>query len=558
LYQEKVKNIYTHIIDALKSELQLVIATIIETRGSTPQIPGTSALVVKGSVWKGTLGGGILEAEAQKRGQQASKDGKSLLFEYNLDADVAAAEGALCGGKATVLIDAQPEKHKTVFSEIILSIEKKIPGVLVTAIQKKSDQLDIERFWYPEGSKSPPVISRDRDVSAEAKRSLAERKTRVMTIPGDPSSQNLPEHILCFEPITPKPQLIIAGAGHIGQALAHFGSLLDFETTVIDDRQEFANPERFPDSDHILVKDISQSLSEHSITPDTYIVLVTRGHRHDANALKACIGSDAGYIGMIGSSRKIKQMRNDFIEKGWATSEQLDRIHAPIGIDISSTTIQEIAISIAAQLIKIRHQNRNIPRVTAIVLAAGESSRMKKPKLLLPYKGKPMIRTIVDTITQSKVQETFVVLGAGHEKIMDALTGSSVTFCTNKNYKKGMLSSIQTGLESLPDHSEACMILLGDQPMITPEIIDAIIDAYNHTQKGIVLPVFENRRGHPVLIDRKYWSRIDSIDPKVGLRDLIWKIPDDIAEVGVDEEGIINDIDTREDYEYEIHKVKNA
>jgi xanthine dehydrogenase accessory factor len=553
-----VKNIYTHISDALNSEQELAIATIIETRGSTPQIPGTSALIVKGSVLKGTLGGGILEAEAQKRGKEALRQGASLLFDYHLDADVAAAEGALCGGIATVLIDVQPAKHRSVFMEMNRYIDKKIPGVLVTVIQKKADRVDVERFWCPEGSKFPPALSREPDVSSEVEKSLADRRTRIITIPCDPTSQSLPESIICFEPITPRPQLIIAGAGHIGQALAHLGSLLDFETTVIDDRQEFANAERLPDSDHILVADISQALNKLSITPDTYIVLVTRGHKHDADALKACIGSDAGYIGMIGSRRKVKQMRKEFIEKGWATPEQFDRIHAPIGMDISSTTIQEIAISIAAQLIQVCHQNRNLPHVTAIVLAAGESNRMKEPKLLLPYKEKSIIRTIVETIGQSKVHETVVVLGANREKIQEALEDSSVTFCTNRNYKKGMLSSLQTGLKSLPDHSDACMVFLGDQPMITPGIIDAIIDAYSRTQKGIVLPVFENRRGHPVLIGKKYIPDINAIDPKVGLRDLIWKFPDDIAEVGVDEEGIIRDIDTREDYEYELNKIKNA
>ncbi len=553
-----MKNIYTHIIDALKGKPELAIATIIETRGSTPQIPGTSALIVKGSVWKGTLGGGVLEAEAQKRGQEALEDGKSLLFEYNLDSDIAAAEGALCGGIATVLIDVQPEKHTRVFIEVSRSIDKKIPGVLVTVIQKKIDRVDIERFWSPEGSRFPPAVSVDSAISAEAEKSLADRRARVVNIPGDPISHAVPERIICFEPIAPMPQLIIAGAGHIGQALAHLGSLLDFEITVIDDRQEFANTERFPDSDHILVNDISQALNEQSITPDSYIVLVTRGHKHDADALKASIVSDAGYIGMIGSRRKVEQMRKEFIEKGWATSEQFDRIHAPIGIDISSSTIQEIAISIAAQLIRVRHQNRNLPHITAIVLAAGESSRMKEPKLLLHYKDKPMVRTIVDTIAQSKIHETMVVLGADHEKIQDALTDSSVTFCTNRNYKKGMLSSIQTGLKSLPDHSDACMVFLGDQPMITPGIIDAIIDAYSQTKKGIVLPVFENRRGHPVLIDRKYRSQIDSIDPKVGLRDLIWKFPDDISEVRVEDEGIIRDIDTREDYKFETNALKKS
>lgn len=557
MYVVKVKNIYTHITDALRSESQLALATIIETRGSTPQIPGTSALIARGSVLQGTLGGGVLEAEAQRRGDEAIKSGKSLLYEYNLDSDIAAAEGALCGGKATVLIDAQPQKHITVFREINRSIAGKTPGVLITVIRREGEGIEIERNWLPEGAKFPPALSGDPVIFSALKRSLEEKKTRGINLPADPSSRELPEEIIFFEPITPSPHLIIAGAGHIGQALAHLGSLLDFETTVIDDRKEFANPERFPDSDHILVKDIGQALREHPITPDTYIVLVTRGHAHDADALKACIGSDAGYIGMIGSKKKVKQMRKEFIGNGWASSEQFNRIHAPVGIDIASTTIQEIAISIAAQLILARHHNLNIPHITAIVLAAGESSRMKEPKLLLPYREKPMIRNVVDTITRSKVHDTVVVLGAGREKIEEALTGSSVLFCTNRNYKKGMLSSIQQGVKSIPPGSDGCLVVLGDQPMITPEIIDSIIDAYSNTQKGIVVPVYEKRRGHPVLIDRKYWNDIDALDPEVGLRDLIWKFPDDITEVEIDEEAIVRDIDDRDDYRYELNKIKN-
>ncbi len=545
-----MKNVLTYITDALWSESQLAIATIIETRGSTPQIPGTSALIVGGSVCKGTLGGGVLEAEAQKKSQLATQKDKSLLFEYDMDADVAAAEGALCGGKATVLIDGQPEKHKTVFEEIKRSVDNKISGILVTVIQKLADRVAIERYWCPEGSKFPTPLSEDILAPSEAKRMLAEKKTRVI--------QSLSDRIVCFEPIAPKLQLVIAGAGHIGQALARLGNLLDFETTVIDDRKDFANPERFPDVAQILVKDIYQALSNHTITPNTYIVLVTRGHKHDADALKACIGSEAGYIGMIGSRRKIKQMRKEFIGKGWSTPEQFDRVHAPIGIEISSTTIQEIAISIAAQLIQVRNQNQNTPHITAIVLAAGESNRMKEQKLLLTYRDKPMIRTIIDTIAQSKIEEMVVVLGADRDKIEQVLSDSAVTICINEDYKNGMLSSIQTGLKYLPDHSDACMIFLGDQPMITPEIINAIIDAYSKTQKGIVLPVFEKRRGHPVLINRKYRSHIDSIDPKVGLRDLIWKFPDDIAEVFMEDEGIIRDIDTREDYNYELNRIKNS
>jgi xanthine dehydrogenase accessory factor len=162
--------------------------------------------------------------------------------------------------------------------------------------------------------------------------------------------------LLFLEPVVPIPQLVIAGAGHVGQALSHIGSFLSFEVTVIDDRPEYANTDKLPDADHIIVQDIAKAVQELPVSPDTYIVIVTRGHRYDAEALRQCISSDAAYIGMIGSIRKIELMRKKFLESGWATLRQFNRVHAPIGIKINSKTVEEIAVSIAAQLVQVRSQ----------------------------------------------------------------------------------------------------------------------------------------------------------------------------------------------------------
>ena len=135
--------------------------------------------------------------------------------------------------------------------------------------------------------------------------------------------------------------------------------VIEGEVTVIDDRSEYANTGKFPEADRIIVDDIGKTINKLPITSDTYIVIVTRGHRHDAEALKSCISSQAAYIGMIGSRRKIALMRENFIKKGWATAKEFDRVCAPIGLSIHSKTIEEIAVSIAAQLILIRGESRD-------------------------------------------------------------------------------------------------------------------------------------------------------------------------------------------------------
>jgi xanthine dehydrogenase accessory factor len=164
-----------------------------------------------------------------------------------------------------------------------------------------------------------------------------------------------PSSLFFLEPVFPKPKLVIAGAGHIGRCLAHLGDMLDFEVTIIDDRPEYANSVNIPEARHIIVNDIGESLKRLKKNKDTYVVIVTRGHKDDAAALKPCIGSDVAYTGMIGSVNKIASMRYDFMKNGWATAEQWDTVYTPVGIDIRSRTVEEIAISIAAQLVLVRN-----------------------------------------------------------------------------------------------------------------------------------------------------------------------------------------------------------
>jgi xanthine dehydrogenase accessory factor len=164
-----------------------------------------------------------------------------------------------------------------------------------------------------------------------------------------------PSSLFFLECIFPRPQLIIAGAGHIGKALSHLANRLDFDVTVVDDRPEYANATNIPEADHIIVQDISVAFNEIKKNRDTYVVIVTRGHKDDAAALRPCIVSDLAYIGMIGSKTKIATMKEDFIKNGWATHDQWNIIHSPVGLEIKSKTVEEIAVSIAAELILVKN-----------------------------------------------------------------------------------------------------------------------------------------------------------------------------------------------------------
>jgi len=151
----------------------------------------------------------------------------------------------------------------------------------------------------------------------------------------------------------PQPTLLIAGAGHIAVPLARLGDILGFRVVVVDDRADFATPERFPTAGQLRVGDIATELSKVDINNQTYVVIITRGHAYDEAALRAVVNSPAAYIGMIGSRRKVATVFSHLREAG-VSEEALARVHAPIGLDIGAETPEEIAVSIAAEIILVR------------------------------------------------------------------------------------------------------------------------------------------------------------------------------------------------------------
>jgi molybdenum cofactor cytidylyltransferase len=187
-------------------------------------------------------------------------------------------------------------------------------------------------------------------------------------------------------------------------------------------------------------------------------------------------------------------------------------------------------------------------KIRSIILAAGESKRMGFPKMLLKFNGKTMIEKVLDNVAESDSDSILVVLGAGRENLIALVRKYDVKYCYNKNYRDGMLSSVQCGFKNLPSDTVATLVFQGDQPFITPAVINMVINAFKMSGKGIIIPVYEGKRGHPLLLDKKYSDQIDELDPGKGLRSITYLNAGDVLEVETDEPGILRDFDTYDDY----------
>lgn len=345
-----MKNFHVRLSERLAKGDRFALATILEARGSVPQKAGAAALFGARKRIDGTVGGGALEAAMRKAASRALRAGDPLVFDRTLGGkDLAEAE-EVCGGQVKVLIDPRPDRHRSVFAVLARSMARGRRGVLATMISTApGGRTAVKREWIEASSRS----SLDREIVA----AFADGTPRLakVRVPGRPDAPT--EELLFIEPLFPPCRLVVAGAGHVGRAVARLGNFLEFDVTVVDDRRAFANRASLPDADTIVCADVAVTLRAIPISRDTYIVIVTRGHRQDTEALRACIHSGAGYIGMIGSRNKIALQREEFIRRRWATAAAFDRVHAPVGLPIRSKTVPEIAVSIAAEIVLARREN---------------------------------------------------------------------------------------------------------------------------------------------------------------------------------------------------------
>jgi xanthine dehydrogenase accessory factor len=339
---------------ALDEGRDCVFCSVVETRGSTPQKAGASMLVFADGSQSGTLGGGCVEAEVRQRALRSlSEDGSAAhVLTFSLDDNYGWDDGLICGGRMTILADplgvARRDEATRYYRRLQQLVEEGNGFTEVIVLADEAGRPPIgSRYLY---DSSGQVL--DRIAPEPPPPAFGQHLLSVQTRP-----RPYVVHGVAYLPIWPRITLLIVGGGHVGRAVAKLAAEVDFDVWVLDDREAFANAERFPMARRFLVGDIGEKLKElaPAIHPSLFAIIVTRGHAHDEEALYHLAHTPAGYLGMIGSKRKIKLIYQDLIARGIGEAA-LKRVHAPLGFDIGSQTVPEIAVSIVAELIA----NRNV------------------------------------------------------------------------------------------------------------------------------------------------------------------------------------------------------
>jgi xanthine dehydrogenase accessory factor len=342
-----MRDVVRQLIQALEEDRESILCQVVETRGSTPQKAGALMVVDPRGGQVGTLGGGCVENEVKQKALRQLGGTTAALHSFILDHDYAWADGLICGGKMVMVTQAvrgpQPLAYFRAMDQALEAGEGFTEAVVVDP--ERADGLALgSRFLFDgEGrlrSSWPPGAASDR---------LAAR-----VLPLDDRPKPRVEAGSAFLPSWPRIRLVIVGAGHVGQAVAGLAAQADFDVWVVDDRQQYANPDRFPDAQRILVGPIEEVLSSLEMTRRTYALIVTRGHGHDQEALYHLASTPASYVGLIGSRRKIRLIFEGLRDLGVPEADLL-RVAAPVGLDIGSQTVIEIAVSIVAELIARRN-----------------------------------------------------------------------------------------------------------------------------------------------------------------------------------------------------------
>ena len=343
-----MKKLIQQICSILNSGEDLVLITIASQSGSTPRLAGAKMIVRSDGSFAGTIGGGIVEAQAIDEAKNCFASRQSLQRTFDLSNSEAAVTDMICGGRMEIFLEyiAATDDNRAVFQALLQAMQSGRTATLVCPLDAHGQG---ERFVI-----NHKGISNRTDTPEALMEAI--RLSRSSTSTAAQLSHEGRTYLLSSFSVGGN--LFLIGGGHVAACTAEAAAKVGFRVIVMDDRNDFANRERFPFADEVKVlPSFADCFSDFEIDDDAYLVIVTRGHMHDMEVLEQALHTSAGYIGMIGSRRKRNAIYTRLMDKG-VKEAQLEQIRCPIGMAIEADTPEEIAVSIVGELIYQRATGR--------------------------------------------------------------------------------------------------------------------------------------------------------------------------------------------------------
>ncbi len=343
-----MKKLIEQLCTSLRGGEDLVLVTISSQSGSTPRLAGAKMIIHRDGCIAGTIGGGLVEAQAMKEARNCFTDGHSLRRVFDLSNRDAAGTDMICGGKLELFLEfiMADEENTTVFRTLL---EAMTSGRRVTLVSSLDIDSDNRRYVIDhQGCTFHDKVPDGLFAAVKQVRSSTSASTLI--------EYNGREYLISYFAIGGN--VFLVGAGHVAACTAEAAARVGFRVIVVDDRIEFANRERFPLADEIkVIPSFTDCFKGYDLDGDSYLVIVTRGHMHDMEVLDQALRTKAGYIGMIGSRKKRNAIYAHLMDKG-ITEAQLEQVRCPIGMAIEADTPEEIAVSIVGELIYQRATGR--------------------------------------------------------------------------------------------------------------------------------------------------------------------------------------------------------
>jgi len=352
-----MNDVYAKAVELLAKGEFSVLATIIRLTGSGPRGAGTKFLILEDGSYVGTIGGGLLEARVLAAAKKVFATHAPIRVSLNLMGKDVTETDMICGGDVDIFLEplAAEDQGQIQGFRKLLDIQKRGgSGLLVTVVNTDRWQKgSVPRLFLLSGAEPigtmPGMKAAAQEIEKNTPLLLKQREPRLVI-----SRDDLGGSVELFvEPILADPILYLFGGGHVSAQIIPLASRVGFKVEVIDDRPEFADPAKFPEAAKVYQYPFEGVLGKIPVNESSYLVIVTRGHIHDKTVLEQCLRTEAKYIGMIGSRRKKAMIYEKLLEEGFTKSD-LDRVHAPIGLDIGAETPEEIAVSIVGELIQVR------------------------------------------------------------------------------------------------------------------------------------------------------------------------------------------------------------